>query len=323
MTFNLNLSPNDNLYTRLTPWEANSYRLISWWDMEQFKAETFYGVLLVMGNIREQYLLPAKILSDDVMAMGTIAKQLETRIVTQLERTDLINSLVFVQTECQKIALRNSAEAVNEFRSELANWKMEEFSKITAGQIGVRIDELTRNIRREMKLHLFMYIRNERAEYYQSWGEDRRTERGEEIPLFGDMVKTKFPSVDYDINEAGNCFASARDTACVFHLMRILEIGLTVLAKKFGVLADHSNWNPIIDQIESKIKNIRNDPNKPSNWKEEEEFYSQAASHFRIIKDAWRNYTMHVRGKYTEDEAKIIMISVRAFMQKLATKFSE
>jgi hypothetical protein len=62
---------------------------------------------------------------------------------------------------------------------------------------------------------------------------------------------------------------------------------------------------------------------RPANWKDQQEFFSQAASHFMILKDAWRNYTAHERGKFTEEEAETILINVRSFMQKLATQLHE
>ena len=55
-------------------------------------------------------------------------------------------------------------------------------------------------------------------------------------------------------------------------------------------------------------------------FKDQQEFYAQAASGFGIIKDAWRNYTMHTRGKYDEQEAIDILVCVRAFRQKLTAK---
>jgi len=42
-----------------------------------------------------------------------------------------------------------------------------------------------------------------------------------------------------------------------------------------------------------------------------------------FIKEAWRNYTAHAHGKYTEEEAATMVVSVRAFMQKLATRLHE
>jgi hypothetical protein len=68
---------------------------------------------------------------------------------------------------------------------------------------------------------------------------------------------------------------------------------------------------------------MASDANRKPTWKEDEEFYAQAASHFMFLKDAWRNYTAHARGKYTHEEAQAIMMNVRSFMQKLATKLKE
>ena len=107
--------------------------------------------------------------------------------------------------------------------------------------------------------------------------------------------------------------------------MRVLEIGLTALGNVFNVSLAHTNWAPALEEIESKIKNMRKDPvwNALSDCKEQQEFYSQAASHFGVLKDAWRNYTMHARGKYTEDEAELIFRNAKSFMQKLAERLHE
>jgi hypothetical protein len=75
--------------------------------------------------------------------------------------------------------------------------------------------------------------------------------------------------------------------------------------------------------IEKAVRNMSNNPSKPPDWKEQQEFFSQAATHFMFLKDAWRNYTAHARGKYTEGEAETILNNVRPFMQKLATRIKE
>ena len=54
-----------------------------------------------------------------------------------------------------------------------------------------------------------------------------------------------------------------------------------------------------------------------------QEFYAQAASHFGVLKDAWRNYTAHARGVYTEEMAEDIFTNVKGFMQNLATRLHE
>jgi hypothetical protein len=141
--------------------------------------------------------------------------------------------------------------------------------------------------------------------------------------LFGASVQSSFPSASYDITEAGKSHALHRSTGCVFHLMRVLEIGLSAFASRFGVPSVHTNWQNVIEGIEKSVRGMGSDPSRPADWKDQQEFFSQAASHFMALKDAWRNYTAHARGKYTPEEAGVIFINVRAFMQKLATRLHE
>ena len=53
-------------------------------------------------------------------------------------------------------------------------------------------------------------------------------------PLFGPDVFNNFSSANDDIDEAGKCLALGRGTACVMHLMRVLEVGLAALASALG-----------------------------------------------------------------------------------------
>jgi hypothetical protein len=53
-------------------------------------------------------------------------------------------------------------------------------------------------------------------------------------------------------------------------------------------------------------------------WKEQQRFYSQAATHFMFLKDAWRNHVMHIRDvPYDEGIALSVFGHVREFMQAL------
>lgn len=310
----LKLKDNGNkgiLYTILTPWEASPFQLISWFNMEQFSALLFYQISTMLEQLKREFIWRS-----DLKNLESLPEHINIR---SSDRTRLREILELIDRSCQQIGLRNSAGATREFIEELTDEK----TQISPSDVSKRVEEIDRAIRREMNLHLFMYIPIDRAEYCRSWGESRRAERKEEIPLFGNIVKEKFPSTDYEITEAGNCFSVGRYTACVFHLMRVLEIGLILLAKKFNIPSDHTNWNPMIEGVEKAIRNMANDPNKLSNWKEEREFYAQVVNLLALVKDGWRNYTAHARGKYDDEEAEVIMINVRAFMQKLATKLSE
>lgn len=296
------LNHNDHIgegwHSRLPPWQGNRFQLISWWEMEQFTFEAFYNIRFQLDQLKNDYLRPVQ--------AGILT--IEDREVKDGEIEYLCGYLTFIEGLCGQIGLTHSQATIKAFMSELDNKKME---GIKASRISVRIEEIDRIIPIEMKGHLFLHVPGNKAEFYHKGA------------LFGDAVNTNFPSAKHDIIEAGACFAFDRYTACVFHLMRVLEVGLAVFAKKFNVPSDHTNWHNIIEQIESKIRGIGNDPARPANWKSEQEFYAQIASHFMFLKDAWRNNVVHRREKYTEEETKHIMENVRAFMQKLATKLSE
>lgn len=179
-----------------------------------------------------------------------------------------------------------------------------------------RIEAIEKLAEKELKQKLFLYIPPERAKFWPSQKEPF---------AFGSSVAKQFPSATFDIHNAAIGVATTFSTAAVFHLMRVLEIGLTALGKEFGVSLAHTNWAPAIEEIESKIRDMHKDPAWKTlpDCKERQQFYAQAASHFGILKDAWRNHTMHARGKYTEEEAERIFENVKAFMQKLAERLAE
>ena len=140
--------------------------------------------------------------------------------------------------------------------------------------------------------------------------------------LFGDQVASAFPSAEQDIKHAGNCLAFEEWTASIFHLMRTLEIGLTVLAKSLEVNTDRQEWEHLIDHTQNKIKTI-SEATHGKDWRADQQFYSEAALQFRYFKNAWRNHVMHVRDTYDEERAETIFRHVKEFMVHLATKLKE
>jgi hypothetical protein len=98
--------------------------------------------------------------------------------------------------------------------------------------------------------------------------------------------------------------------------MTILGRGLDAMGTKFGVPFQNATWHNIIEQIEAKVRKM--DSSFGADWKEQQKFYSQAASQFMFLKDAWRNHVMHGRDVYDEGKALSILSHVREFMQALA-----
>jgi hypothetical protein len=173
-----------------------------------------------------------------------------------------------------------------------------------------QLQELMNRMWDELDTHVFYQIETNKSRYYE-----------EPEKLVGGEIAAAFPSAASELSDASKCYGLGRNTPCVFHSMRALEVGLSCMAKVFGVSADHTNWQNIIDQVEARIRDLAK--TKPKNWKQDQEFYSQAASHFIVFKDAWRNYTAHMRGKYDDEETTRILDNVCGFMRKLATKLHE
>lgn len=131
-----------------------------------------------------------------------------------------------------------------------------------------------------------------------------------------------FPTSHRELQQAGNCYAVGQPTACVFHAMRALEPALTALAGNFSIDASHSNWQTLIERIESTIRALGNQP-KTQQKIDDETFFGNAASHFYFIKNAWRNHVAHGRATYSDDEALKILQSTVQFVESLCAKLSE
>ncbi|MEO7860232.1 MAG: hypothetical protein ABIU05_07265 [Nitrospirales bacterium] len=177
--------------------------------------------------------------------------------------------------------------------------------------MGQRLGNLYERLQDELKKNLFLYVPKEKQRFY--------IEPHDRFSLDTDC----FPSAKYEIEEAGKCYAAGRNTACVLHLMRILELGLNALAKHFNVPYQHVNWDQIINKLPEKIKAIEGMVPKPEQWRADRQFYSEVALHFQFLKDAYRNYAMHVHETYDESRAFSLFMYTREFMRSLATRVHE
>jgi hypothetical protein len=195
------------------------------------------------------------------------------------------------------------------------------------GQVKNDIANLGKVVKAELDALRFFSIPPERAVYYSTppgvsgidWLGEPTDGLGEGLDKVRDVSK-KFPPAEEEFREAGNCFAFERYTACVFHLMRVLEYGLASLASALGVTVTNPNWHQVLTACENQIKTLgAHDPN----WKQNEQFYNTAALEFRHFQRAVRNHAAHAHEKYVHDDAKIVMDHVVSFMQHLATRLME
>ena len=123
-----------------------------------------------------------------------------------------------------------------------------------------------------------------------------------EYPSFFPIeITSAFPAANKELSEATRCYAFERNTSCVFHLMRALEIVMKAFAEKIGAPFESRNWGEIIAFIEPKLD--------PRNTED-----AEILAYLRIVKNAWRNSTMHVERDYDEEQAFDILRNTRNFM---------
>jgi hypothetical protein len=178
----------------------------------------------------------------------------------------------------------------------------------TMADVAAALAELQNVLFDELELSTFLQVPRERVPYYrdprQGW----------------DDVCEKFPDAVRDVEEAARCLALARHTAAVFHLMRVMELGLTAIASGMGV-AYAPSWDSYLRQIDSLMRLDWKD--KSPEWKTEEPFYRDVAANLHAVRRAWRNPTMHIVNHYDGDEAEEIFLAVRAFMRHIASKLAQ
>jgi hypothetical protein len=218
------------------------------------------------------------------------------------ERASLLRKLVKTDKLCTSMALATSVQQVAHVRAELKR------PRPNIAFIQNRIHELRKRIHDELgsRYTFFLSLDEEKA-----FLEDRS---------FGQDTYDAFPDARIDITEAARCLALERYTASVCHLMRVLEIGLKVVATKLGIpdpIDAQRNWGNMLNTIQRTIEiKTKTSPPDPY-WANIRNHAEQAHAFLSSVKLAWRNPTMHVQNHYEEGEAKSISSAVGGFMRQV------
>ena len=138
---------------------------------------------------------------------------------------------------------------------------------------------------------------------------------------WGDLWE-KIPAIKIDVEEPVYCYALERNTACVFHLMRVAEHGLRALSKKVGVRltqksgklhpVEFAEWHKVITGIKNKVEAARKLP-YGAKRAQALQFYSDAADHCLYMKEI-RNSISHTQNSYNALETLVVMERVRNFL---------
>jgi hypothetical protein len=186
-------------------------------------------------------------------------------------------------------------------------------NNIKYGVLADKIREINGRIRDELEDLKFFSIEKEKNKYFYDMKKS-----------FGEKIYRKFVRARFEIDEAGKCLALGRPTACVFHLMRTTEIAINATRLCLNIpdplKPAERNWGYILKKFDDEIK--ERDAGTSKSWKnkKDKELFREFHGSLDVVRNLWRNNTMHVEIKYTDDEAEHILYAVRALMTKIASR---
>lgn len=172
-----------------------------------------------------------------------------------------------VRSQCERAGLKVSLTLADM----LVNYVSKMKPPIPYSAFGSQLDTMKEAVYAELKTMLFFRIDDQYAKYFR------------EKCLFGEKVENDFSSASLDIEEAGKCLALGRPTASVFHLMRVMEVGLKALAKALAIPYAPS-WESYITQIDTKI--TEKHKRKGIKWKRDEPGFRDVLGNLQSIKIA-------------------------------------
>jgi hypothetical protein len=144
--------------------------------------------------------------------------------------------------------------------------------------------------------------------------------------FFDGELPVSLVDLQYDIEEAAKCYALRRNTACVYHFMKVME-GLvrklavaagTVVGQSVAVLkpnGEFKDWGGILSALKSDAIDLMDKRNMAA----EHQQWSGIHMLLYSVKEAWRNPTMHPASKYTDEETEEVFSTVRILIRRLAS----
>jgi hypothetical protein len=175
--------------------------------------------------------------------------------------------------------------------------------------------EIDSRLRDELSLVSLFVLERAEANYFEPV-----------VPLFGNTVAERFQSLTYEIGEVGKCLALQRSTAAVFHSIRCLEAGIKAIARCLAIPdpikgVDRS-WGNVLRSIKDETDR-RWPSNSAGRLSADAKFFEKSHAALHAMMNPYRNDTMHLEAKYTEDEAKHIFEVVKGFMAVVASRCDE
>lgn len=267
--------------------EWQTRRVWSLWDMLKANGKSFVDSLEALGSIEAA-------LQGAVDPLKPPHAQDRQRLLALLDRFD--GQVKVLGARLTSMQLDRLVEAL---QGNTISWK----------GIVEHIEHIRSRMSDELSLINLYVMDPSRAAYYAP-----------AEPRFGDEIDAKFKSANADVEGAGRCLAVGEATACVLHLMRVMECGLKALARALKIPYAPS-WESYLKQISDKIALPRKKKGKA--WIKKEVYFRDLSGDLVSVKQAWRNPTMHADRRYDIEQAEEIYRAVRTFMKRVASRMDE
>jgi hypothetical protein len=278
-------------------------------DMIRFTGELFAHVLVRLQDME-----------DGARNHCTFLPNRDQPVPPDHIRRLILPFLRIAQKQCEAVELTGALARIELFE---ISCKMH----FTYQEYTTQAQVLREAIETDLRFRRFAYVPVNRAEQLDKIDSEWAT------------VQSQFLSAKPDIRAAVECYALDRNTAAVFHAMRVVEWGLRALCASLGfrrlrqkfkksgsvsyIPIEYSEWENILnqlqDRIDAKTRKIKRGPIK----QQHQEFYYPVLQDIRAIRDAWRNHVMHTRQEYEAKDADAILGHVKRLMNTLATRIKQ
>ena len=222
-------------------------------------------------------------------------------IASETVTNAFLNSAQLLRSTLADSGLSHSAKALDEVIRHLQGHAGE----VTYGRLGQDGAILESHLYHELSDRRFFVI------------EGRHRELFEARDLFGEIVSGGYPSASLDIAEAGRCLALDRFPACLFHLMRVGEKALRVIALELSVplasIKKGRSWGGVIYDVNEKLAAMDDAAPKKLRLREPMYFLTE-------VKDLWRDKGIHPVEDFSPERTERVYNSIRSLMQTCVEK---
>lgn len=273
--------------------------------MLRLKAESFYGVTsrLVTMRARVSELMRKE---TEEHSDGSVTIRVTTDVVAReymtTEATELLENLRTLGTRTTLMSAQRLLDLVSD---------PDGFFWSSAVRLAEEIDG---RLKDELSLVTAFVLEPAKAEMYEPAS-----------PLFGAEVAAKFPSLGYEIEEAGRCLALSRSTAAAFHAIRCLEAAVLALSRCLRIpdpiKAADRNWGAMLRLIKAEVD--RRWPTSTDRLNGDGQIFDELYGSLAGMQNPYRNATMHLDRVYTDEDADDLFGVVRGITRRVASRCDE